>query len=127
MDTRERTDTKELMTRLAGRRWRKEDARRAVREWRRSGTSARAFARKWAMNPQRLLWWQKQLDDLEGASPVPLAFIPAVMTTAVASRATPVARTTVRLPAGVVIEMMDTTAVSARWVATLARELAKSS
>lgn len=89
--------------------------------------SASAFARKWAMNPQRLLWWQRQLAEVEGVSPAPLSFIPAVMTTTVASRATPDAQATLRLPSGIVIEMMDTAAVSARWLAALAKELEKSS
>jgi transposase-like protein len=98
-------------------RWREASARRAVARWRESGLTASAFARENGLaNPQRLHWWRKRLDKLDGGALAPLTFIPAQVT-----GAGPV--TVVRLPGGVVLELADASAVPTSWVAALAAEL----
>ena len=56
------TDSDEVR-RLARRRyWRETDARRVVDAWRQSEASAAAFARRYQLDPKRILRWAKDLD-----------------------------------------------------------------
>ncbi len=51
------------LRRIARRRyWREADARRVVDAWRQSEASAAAFARRYQLDPQRILRWAKDLD-----------------------------------------------------------------
>jgi transposase-like protein len=110
------------------RRWREKDAREVLKEWRRSGLSARAFARALGLDPQRLLWWRRRLETTGGDLSPPteetstsaLTLIP----TTVVSPA-PSASITVRLPRSVRIEIADPTLVPPTWIAVLLAELRK--
>lgn len=69
------TDTDELR-RIARRRyWREADARRVVDAWRQSEASAAAFARRYQLDPQRILRWAKDLDG-PGSQPSAVRFHP---------------------------------------------------
>lgn len=92
-----------------------------VARWRASGLSASAFARANGLaSPQRLSWWRKRLEKSDAGALAPLTFIPAEVTSAGAGAV-------VRLPGDVVLELVDTAAVPASWVAALAVELKRRS
>jgi hypothetical protein len=102
-------------------RWREPEARRVLEHWRKSGLTASAFARSTGMaSAQRLNWWRKRLKKSGPMAMAPVTFIPAEVTSAAAA-------TVVRLPGGVVLELMDATATPAGWVAALAAELKRQS
>ncbi|MFN7955434.1 MAG: hypothetical protein U0610_27165 [bacterium] len=64
----------DAVRRLARRRyWREADARRVVDAWRRSEASAAAFARRYQLDPKRILRWAK---DLDGPQPSAARFHP---------------------------------------------------
>ena len=58
-----RTDRNDEVWQIARRRyWREADARRVVEAWRESEASAAAFARRYQLDPKRILRWAKDLD-----------------------------------------------------------------
>jgi transposase-like protein len=98
--------------------WTPEQARLVLDEWRRSGESIAAFARRHDVSPARLYWWRKQLSgDIRFASPA-LALVPGRVTAKTAAEAA----VAVRLRGDVTIEIVDPTP---SWVAALVAELAK--
>jgi hypothetical protein len=103
---------------LTAKRWNAALARKMLDEYSASGMSLTAFARTCGVNLQRLSWWRKRLT--KARRPQTVTFIPAAV-----SRVFP--GITLRLPGGVAIEVADTTALPARWVAELARSLASTS
>jgi transposase-like protein len=111
------------ITSLTGRRWRQEDAESVLAAWEESGLSLSGFAAKQGVNVQRLSWWRKQLEERDrgGARgrkkrPAVLSFIPAVMSASTV-------RVVLRLPRGVEVEVADTGAVPAAWLAEAVKAL----
>ncbi len=83
------------------------------------GGSLAAYARKRGYQAQRLSWWQKRLEDEQGATkPERVALAPAVI--ASASRAPMVVTVD---ETGVRVELEDPTAVHPAWVAELVAAL----
>ena len=110
------------MNTLAPRGWRQwtpEEARRALAQWKKSGLPAATFARVLGVSSNRLRWWKRQLGERSPAptSSSPAKFVPAVITSV---SAVPIAVVQV---GGGSIEVFDAGAVSASWVAAVAREL----
>ena len=84
-----------------------------LEEWRRSGDSVAAFARKHGLTAPRLYWWKKRL----ACSPTAMvSLVPATIVT----RETAIA---IRLPGDVTIEVAN---ASPNWVAALVSELTRS-
>jgi len=114
------------------RRWTERQGRKVVAAWRRSGLTAREFARRHKMNPQRLSWWRKRLGESstrEGTGRRETSLISLVpgevCMQAPASAALSLA--VMRLPCGISIEFADAGAVSAGWVASLVCALSRGS
>lgn len=57
------------------RQWRAEEAREVLRQWRRSGQSASAFARERGVSVGRLAYWSKRLSSSRQA-PTAVQFVP---------------------------------------------------
>lgn len=110
---------------LGGRRWTEREGRQALAAWKDSGLSASGFARRHGLNPQRLLWWRKQLggwntgEAIEQTASSTVSLIRAE----VCGGTTPTAAMVLRLPGGVVVEFADANAVSPTWIASLASEV----
>ena len=94
--------------------WTEEDARVVLDEWRQSGDTIAAFARKRGITPPRLYWWKKKLAS--GARPTTLSLVPAMIVSG--SGAT----VTIRLPGEVAIEVAN---ASPNWVAAIVAELTR--
>ncbi len=109
MDTRARRRVD-----VSAKRWNAAIARKVLEEFSASGMTLAAFSRTLGVNLQRLWWWRKRLAETSRGQTV--TFVPAVVSQ-------PGARTVVRLPAGVEIEVTDVASMPARWVAELARSL----
>ena len=103
-------------TEIPAGRWREPQARRVLRRWQESGLAAAAFARVNGLNPQRLLWWRKRLEESGEGAEAPMSFIPGEVAGGAAA-------TIVRLPGGVALELADAAVVPTAWIAALAREL----
>jgi hypothetical protein len=120
--------------------WTETHARRLLEEWKRSGLSINAFARRERVRPRRLLWWKERLrKDLPTAEAPRAAqkeaavrgrksgiatFAPAVVKLAprvTLARATAAAVITTR--SGRTIEIADATRVPPAWVGAVVREL----
>ena len=93
--------------------WSDDDARVVLDEWRRSGDSIAAFARKHGVTAPRLYWWKKRLVTSAGPT---LSLVPATIVTREATIA-------IRLPGDVTIEVAN---ASPSWVAAIVAELTKS-
>jgi transposase-like protein len=99
--------------------WTEDDARAVVEEWRRSGETIAAFARRHSMSAWRLYSWRKKLRTEAKPRAVPtLSLVPASIV------AVSGATLTLRLPGEVSIEVAN---ASPSWVATLVAELTRSS
>jgi hypothetical protein len=103
--------------------WTEADARRVLADWERSGHTLEAFARSRGLVPQRLAWWKKRLRTTRPETSAVLTFVPATVVDAAVESASH-AEALIRLPGGVVIEFAA--GVSPIWIASLARELARS-
>ena len=112
--------------------WTEREARKQVKEWRASGESLSAFARKRGFSASRLKWWLKRMGEwsipTRSSSTQDVSkFVEArVVAGAVperveAGRAD--ARVVVHAPGGVRVEVVDPAAVPAEWVAAMVREL----
>jgi transposase-like protein len=96
--------------------WSEEDARLALEEWRRSGTSIAAFARERGISAPRLYWWRKRLAvNWSRAEPV-LSLVPATVLSTDAA-------IVIRVPGGLAIEVAN---ASPNWIATVVAELTRS-
>lgn len=95
--------------------WTADDARVVLDEWRRSGESVAAFARKHGLSAPRLYWWKKQLTSRQADQA--LSLVPATIVTR-----TREASIAIRLPGNVTI---DVTSASPSWVAAIVAELAR--
>lgn len=86
-------------------------------EWRQSGDSLAAFARRRGISSARLYWWRKRIgaDSLELKT---LSLVPATVTDRTA------APITIRLPNGIEIEA---TSATPAWIAAVVAELSRSS
>ncbi len=95
--------------------WTPDDARRIFDEWRQSGDSLAAFARRHGISSARLYWWRKRLgtESLELST---LSLVPATVMDA--------APITIRLPNGIGIEAASATPA---WIAAVVVELSRSS
>ena len=63
-------------TKERGPRWKADEAREVLAQWRRSGMSAAAFARERGLSSMRLSYWAKQL----GSEPTaPVQFVPVAL------------------------------------------------
>lgn len=109
---------------MTSERWTAEKASQVLAEWRRSGLSMSAFAARRGLKAQRLSWWKKRLADWnEGdASSSGPALVPALVG---GDEMGVVPEAVVRLPAGVVVEVMSAAAVSPQWLSALAVDLAR--
>jgi hypothetical protein len=108
-----------------GQRWTEREGREALAAWKGSGLSASGFARQHGLNPQRLLWWRKQLgswDTDEEIEPTASSTV-SLIRAEVRGSTTAAAGMVLRLPGGVVVEFADANAVSPTWVASLASEV----
>src|SRR5262252_654886 len=99
--------------------WTDDDARAVLEEWRRSGDSIAAFARRHSVSAWRLYSWRKKLPTTAKPRAAPtLSLVPASIV------AVSGATLTLRLPGEVSIDVAN---ASPGWVATLVAELTRSS
>ena len=98
--------------------WTEDDARRVLDEWRQSGQTIAAFARKRHLSAPRLYWWRKRLPKSVVAAPT-MSLVPAKV---VARSETPAI--VIRLPSGVAIELAN---ASPRWIAAIVTKLERPS
>lgn len=96
--------------------WTPDDARRIFDEWRQSGDSLAAFARRHGISSARLYWWRKRLGT-ESLELRTLSLVPATVTDGAAA-------ITIRLPNGIGIEAASATPA---WIAAVVAELSRSS
>jgi transposase-like protein len=96
-------------------RWTAAYARTVLDEWKSSGESSTAFARRLGVSAQRLLWWRARLAEAESGGRSSL--VPVVVR-ATAS-ACPILVTT---PTGVRIEINEVDASTSTWVAAVLGE-----
>ncbi len=96
--------------------WTDDDARRILDEWRRSGDSIAAFARKHGVAAPRLYWWRKKLGAAARTASA-LSLVPATIITDGG------AALTIRLPGEIAIELAS---ASPSWVAAMIAELTRS-
>ena len=99
--------------------WTDDDARTILEEWRRSGDSIAAFARKHSVSAWRLYSWRKKL-----RTPAKRREAPAVSLVPASIVAVSGAALTLRLPGEMSIDVAN---VSPSWVATLVAELTRTS
>jgi hypothetical protein len=92
-------------------RWSEREGREVVEQWRRSGLAMAAFARGRGIGTARLRYWRDRVDEGNGDSEAP-ALVPGIVVGFSGGVAG-------RLPNGVVVQVHDVDAVSARWVADL--------
>lgn len=57
------------MATSSSKRWDEAQARRIIGRADRSGLSDRAFAKREGFDPQRLSWWRRRFDEVDGATP----------------------------------------------------------
>ena len=57
-------------------RWREDEARSALTEWKRSGLSAESFASSRSISPTRLSYWSKRLGEETARSGKKIKFVP---------------------------------------------------
>ena len=104
--------------------WTAESAERELRAWSASGLSLAAYARERGFRVQRLHWWRKRLAARgrrrPEAAPQEPVFVPAI----VRSTTAPLL---LHGPGGVRLEIADTSAAPASWVAAFAIALANAS
>src|SRR5258705_5598101 len=96
-----------------GQTWTDDEARVVLDEWRRSGESIAAFARKHGFAAPRLYWWKKRLLSVTTRG---LSLVPAAIISTGAS-------VTIRLPGEVALEVAN---ASPSWVAAIVAELTRS-
>ncbi len=99
--------------------WSLDDARRIFDEWRRSGETLAAFARRCGVSAARLYWWRKRL----AAAPREAAALSLVPATVIDETAATPAALTIRLPNGIGIEAPHATPA---WIAAVVAALARS-
>ena len=112
---------------LRGRRWTTEDARRVLASWSASGLSASAFGERHALAAQRLGWWKKRLADWgegDAGSRGP-RLVPAIVSAPAPAAITNVAPVAIRLPSGVVLEVVDTALDEPAWIAAVLGALSR--
>lgn len=97
--------------------WSPDDAKRVFDEWRQSGDSLAAFARRHGISSARLYWWRKRLAT-ESLELTTVSLVPATVTEGTA------APITIRLPNGIGIEA---TSATPAWIAAVVVELSRSS
>lgn len=97
--------------------WTPDDAKRIFDEWRQSGDSLAAFARRHGISSARLYWWRKRL----GAASMELRTLSLVPATVTDGTAAPI---TIRLPNGIGIEAAN---APPTWIAAVVAELSRSS
>jgi hypothetical protein len=121
----------------AGRRkwkwWTEREARKQVKAWRASGESMSTFARKRGFSSSRLKWWLKRIGEWSsptrsGSSPdvsrlVEARVVAGAVHEGVEAWKADAARVIVHAPGGVRVEVVDTKAVPAEWVAAMVKEL----
>lgn len=101
--------------------WSPDDAKRVLAEWRQSGSSLAAFARRHGISPARLYWWRKRLGT-ESSDLTTLSLVPATVT----ATGETTASITIRLPNGIEIEASKANATPT-WIAAVVAELSRSS
>jgi hypothetical protein len=116
------------MGKLGQKHWSIEEAKDVLGEWRASGLSAGAFAKKVGLRRNRLNWWRKRLRDWRELEPADtslssLKLVPLVPSEVVAR---PMSGTvTMRLPGSVELEFEDASQLRPEWVAAVVREVAR--
>lgn len=101
-------------------RWSRSDAREVMDAWSASGDSARGFASRHGLNPQRLYWWRQRLTEVLD-SPLRDPVTALVPVKVVDASETTGAMVLLHLSSGVVLEVPPS--VSPEWVAALVRSL----
>jgi transposase-like protein len=98
--------------------WTHDEARWVLDEWRRSGETIAAFARKHGVVAERLYWWRKKLaaSRPQHMAMGTLSLIPATIVSTSGSAVT------IRLPGEVAIEVAN---ASPSWVAAVVAELTR--
>jgi transposase-like protein len=99
--------------------WTEDEARIALERWRQSGDTIAAFARAQGMSAPRLYQWRRRLSTTVGV-PEPRSEIRLAPATIVSAAA----MIELRLPNGVVVEVMD---ASPTWAAAMLAELMRTS
>lgn len=105
--------------------WSIEEAKDVLGEWRASGLSAGAFAKKAGLRRNRLNWWRKRLRDWceEPCAVTSLKLVPLVPSEVVARPMS--GAVTMRLPGSVELEFEDASQLRPEWVAAVVREVAR--
>src|SRR5215467_5411901 len=99
--------------------WTDDEAQKLLEEWRRSGDSIAAFARRHGVSAWRLYWWRKRLPTTaKPRAARTLSLVPASIV------AVSGATLRLRLPGEVSIDVAN---ASPSWVATLVAELTRPS
>ena len=98
--------------------WTEAQARQVLDEWRQSGQTIAAFARKRHESAPRLYWWRRRLAKVGAGAPA-MALVPAKIV--MREHTAPIV---IRLPSGVVIEIAD---ASPSLVAAIVSEIERSS
>jgi hypothetical protein len=114
------------MGKLGQKHWTTKEAKDVLGEWRASGLSAGAFAKKAGLRRQRLNWWRKRLRDwceVQSPAETSLKLVPLFPSEVVASPMS--GAVTMRLPGGVELEFEDSSHLRPEWVAAVAREVAR--
>src|SRR5579872_4588328 len=120
-----RKPTRSITDLLQRRTWTEPDARRVLSELSTSGLSVTAFARRHALVPQRLWWWQKRLarhKPVQSPAAPPLA-LSAFIPVTVPPPSSPAVAATLHLGDTLRIDLPTLDLTSAVWVARLAQAL----
>jgi hypothetical protein len=102
-----------------GGRWTRRHAVGVVSKWVASGESGASFARKLGVDPQRLFWWRRRIEEVGAESEPPVArpaFLPVVAAPSIVISRPPIAVTMVD---GTRVEVWELDAASAGWVASM--------
>jgi hypothetical protein len=106
---------------MSQKRWTKKEARKVMRQWRRSGLSLGEFARKQGWDEQRLRYWAARDEvgvEREAKGEPGTRFVPGIVVDVGAHE-----RVSVALPRGVVVEARRLEDVAPTWVAEVVRAL----
>jgi len=103
--------------------WTDDDARTVLEEWRRSGDSIAAFARRHSVSAWRLYSWRKKLRTMAEPRAEPRA-APTLSLVPASIVAVSGATLTIRLPGEISIDVAN---APPSWVATLVAELTRPS
>ena len=124
------SERNEAVKRSGWKQWTKEQAQQTLAEWKKSGASLTAFSRRRGISSQRLSWWRKRLNAPGTSGPkeqqeeTPAQLVPAVVKVPLVDLGIGV-DVSIRFPlAGPVVDVVNTTRVSPKWVGDLVEAVA---